>query len=387
MSIPSLGFRFVTRILTPFSILIPALAFAWAGDRPVLSALVQGKAKIIGWNGYVQPAEPGRVLEVGEVIETDESASALLTYPDGSRALLGPGTRFEVKAKIEGVETNELTKGSVRGIIKKRDQKNVRHHYLFKNRAAVMGVRGTDFVMSFDGVNSDTRVLEGLVEVAGDEKMLAEGSGAPVKGGEWLANAPSAPFPTSSAVQTFDPNAYGRELDGRRMTPETYGLDPRNPFAGEPESEFNSRIQETHFSRFRIGASYLFQRNTLGWDYTGQLSWNPQIRILNRLGLVGYLAAFPLRLGEPRRWVLCSRIGFGGRVSLSRGIAAEAGVGHESWGPYTNSGPFFFGNLILGASARSAPIRGLVLGMTYYDRKGSVWDPTAVYHVGIEFGR
>ncbi len=364
---------------------VPFLAHGWAGDRPVLSALVKGKAKIIGWNGYVQNAEPGRVLEVGEIIETDETASALLTYPDGSRALLGPGTRFEVKAKVDGIETNELSKGSVRGIIRKLDKKAVRHHYLFKNRAAVMGVRGTDFVMSFDGVNSDTRVLEGLVEVAGDEKVLAQGAGAALKGGEWLANASGAELPSTS-VQTFDPSSFGRELDNKRMTPETYGLDPRNPFAGEPESEFDNRIQETHYSRFRIGASYVFQRNTLGWDYTGQLSWNPQVRLMNRLGLVGYLAGFPLRLGEPRRWVLCTRVGLGGRLSLTRGIAAEAGVGHENWGQYTNSGPFYFAHLILGASARSAPIRGLVLGMTFYDRKGSVWDPTAVYHVGIEFG-
>lgn len=364
---------------------VPFLAHGWAGDRPVLSALVKGKAKIIGWNGYVQPADPGRVLEVGEIIETDETASALLTYPDGSRALLGPGTRFEVKAKVDGIETNELSKGSVRGIIRKLDKKAVRHHYLFKNRAAVMGVRGTDFVMSFDGVNSDTRVLEGLVEVAGDESTLARGAGAPVQGGEWLANASGSGFP-EAAVRSFDPSSYERELDSKRMTPETYGLDPRNPFAGEPESELDSRIQETRISRFRIGASYVFQRSTLGWDYTGQLSWNPQVRLMNRLGLVGHLAGFPLRLGEPRRWVLCTRIGFGGRVSLSRGIAAEAGVGHESWGQYTNAGPFYFAHLILGASARSAPIRGLVLGMTYYDRKGAVWDPTAVYHVGIEFG-
>jgi hypothetical protein len=375
-------------ILTGFFLLQELLldpAHGWAGDRPVLSALVKGKAKIIGWNGYVQNAEPGRVLEVGEIIETDETASALLTYPDGSRALLGPGTKFEVKAKIDGVETNELSKGSVRGIIRKLDRKAVRHHYLFKNRAAVMGVRGTDFVMSFDGVNSDTRVLEGLVEVAGDEGTLAKGAGAPVKGGEWLANAPSTGMP-GAAVKSFEPTEYERELDGKRMTPETFGLDPKNPFAGDPESDLETRIQETHLSRFRLGASYIFQRNTLGWDYTAQLSWNPQVRLMNRLGLVGYLAGFPLRLGSPRQWVLCTRVGLGGRVSLTRGLSAEAGVGHESWGKYTNAGPFYFAHLILGASPRSAPIRGLVLGMSFYDRKGAVPDPTAAYYVGIEFG-
>ncbi len=350
----------------------------------MLSALVKGKAKIIGWNGYIQGAEPGRVLEVGEIIETDESASALLTYPDGSRALLGPGTRFEVKAKIEGVETNELTKGSVRGIIKKTDRKNIRHHYLFRNRAAVMGVRGTDFVMSFDGVKSDTRVLEGLVEVAGDENSLARGAGAPVKGGEWLASSPELDTPSTS-VQTFDPNLYSRELDGRSMSPETYGLDPNHPFDGDPESWGITRIQETRWARFRIASSYLFQKNTVGWNYTGEVSWNPQVRVLNRLGLVGQLTVFPLRLGEPRRWVLCRRAGLGARLSLNSVIAGEAGGGIENWDRYTNEGPFAFANLILGASNPRSPVRALVLGMSYYNRKGAVPDPTVVYRVGLEF--
>jgi hypothetical protein len=368
-----------------FGVAVPGPVFGWAGDRPVLSAIVEGEAKIIGWNGYVEKAVRGRVLEVGEIIETGSKTSALLTYPDGSRAMLGPGTRFEVKAKnTEGVETNELTQGSVRGLIKKTEKKGLRHHYLFRTRSAVMGVRGTDFVMSTDGASTDTRVIEGLVEVASDESTLGKGAGSAVKGGEWLASSTSN-FGTPSMARTFDTKSYEVELDTRRMTPETYGLDRRNPFAGDPELEDTVRIQETRYSRFRIAAGYLFQKNTIGWDYTGEFSWNPQVRLFNRLGLVGQLTLFPLRLGEPRRWVLCRRAGLGGRVSLNSVIAAEAGGGIENWGQFTNEGPFAFANLILGASNPRSPVRALVLGMSYYNRKGSVPDPTAVYRVGLEF--
>lgn len=372
-----------------FHLLTPVSSSGWAGDRPVLSAVTQGKAKIIGWNGYEQEATPGRVLEVGEIIETDKTTSALLTYPDGSRAMLGPGTRFEVKAKIDGVENNELTQGSVRGIIRKNEKKGSRHHYIFRNRAAVMGVRGTDFVMSFDGANSDTRVLEGLVEVAGDETTLGKGIGAPVAAGQSLARATlaSAGMPSAGSVQSYDLKALEQDLRRRQMTPETYGLDPRNPLAGGAEVEQEDRVQETRLGRFRLGANYIFQKNTIGWDYSGQISWNPQIRLMNRLGLVGYAAVFPLRLGNPREWVACTRLGMGGRISLSHALAAEAGAGYEDWGRYTNGGPFYFAHLVLSASAASRPLAALVLGMTYYDRKGAVSDPTAVYHFGIEFGR
>jgi hypothetical protein len=365
--------------LSILSVLILSLnAQAWSGDRPQITAIKGDGAKVTGWTGDQRTAKEGETLELGEVIETDKKTTVLLTYPDASRAILSPNSKFEVKAKENGAEVNDLSKGSVRGIINKNKTTN-RHNYIFKNKAAVMGVRGTDFVMSFDGVaNSDVHVIEGLVDLATDSKNLVSGSFSPLKAGEFMGSGTRG----LSQASSFDSKKFAKDLESKEMSVSSYGIDPNRVFE-LPEKKYP--FQDAAFWRFRVGGHYIFQSKSKGWSYTGIVSWNPRFLLNERWALIADAGIFPLRLGTANEWILAYRAGAGLSWGWGQHLSIEGGLGREDWGNYTLAGFEYFANIRYKLN-ESVRIKGIVIGFNYYDRPTFPYDPALNYHASLEFG-
>ena len=354
-----------------------------AGPLPTITTIQGPEARIEDPQGKQVPAKVGDPLKPTEKLVTNPDTSVLLTYPDGSRALIGKGSTFQVPEPEAGVTVSEVSRGSVRAIVRKRTlPPGAKYHYLFRTRAAVMGVRGTDLVMSTgEGGAAEARIIEGLVDMAENESRLKEGAVKPLKTGQYLTSSDKG----LSEPADFEVAPYVKALDERQMGLTTYRLNPKAPFASNLEP-FTS--QETSFSRFRLGAIHVRQLTDGGYDYSAHLAYTPRLKISRFLALTLDASLFPLKLGEPRKWTLAYRVGGGLRFNLGPRFSIETGAGREQWGSFTQNGMSYFGNFSWNLRGRSL-IRAIVFGLSHYDRpaKGSdPKNPSVSATTGLEFG-
>ena len=114
---------------------------------------VQGKAQIISADGGARrDPTAGVALNVGERVRTGADSGASLTLRDGSELVLGANTavllpRFEYdSATQEGHVLLDFLGGQLRilsGLIAKNKNDNMK----IKTPTALVGVRGTDFIL------------------------------------------------------------------------------------------------------------------------------------------------------------------------------------------------------------------------------------------------
>ena len=129
-------------------------------------------------------AAVGSKLENGEIIRTRDKSTARLVYPNGDSLSVGESSSFRImwqaSAPVARTEI-DVEYGKLRGLIKKGGP---RSRLFVRTRTAVMGVRGTDWVLEDSGTldqGSRFMVLNGEVAV----NTLAEPERSlPVKAGE-----------------------------------------------------------------------------------------------------------------------------------------------------------------------------------------------------------
>lgn len=111
------------------------------------------------------------------------------------------------------MQPNALHSGQARGsIVKlKLKEQQSKPRFLIRTKAAVMGVRGTEFVIAVDSTGMTTQVhtLEGMVDVAANETALMSGSGVSVPSGHFIEATGSGGV---SPVQIFDQAGFEQSL-------------------------------------------------------------------------------------------------------------------------------------------------------------------------------
>jgi hypothetical protein len=169
---------------------------------------VSNGASVIAVNGFVDvkfkdkerfvSLEEGMMLAVGDTIETDTEGEAELRLADKSILKIGPSSRVLIKelGTLEvtrvSVTTFELIKGKIRAIVSPLI--NEKSRFTIETTNATVGVRGTDFVESFDPDTESTYVI-GLddcvslsfrnapgsspVSICGTEELTVKGREAP----------------------------------------------------------------------------------------------------------------------------------------------------------------------------------------------------------------
>ncbi len=150
---------------------------------------------------------PGSEIKVGEKIKTGPHFSAVIRYSDGSQIILTPHSDFTLEEQTHETQWNRLRAGKVRGIITKtKIPSSSKPKFMIRNKAAVLGVRGTDFVMSITPGAQGTQIhtLEGSVEVAQNEVALFNGKGTLVPEGQTVESTPKG----ISQPHSFDQNQF-----------------------------------------------------------------------------------------------------------------------------------------------------------------------------------
>ncbi len=116
------------------------------------------------------PIQIGSVINYGDVIETKAKSFVKIKFPDKSSYILGPNSKLSItKQTPDSPKILNLLEGRIKGLVMKGQSKpSGYHHKVFvKTRSAILGVRGTEFVTSYNGKNHITSniTLKGEVDL------------------------------------------------------------------------------------------------------------------------------------------------------------------------------------------------------------------------------
>jgi hypothetical protein len=137
----------------------------WAGPKAALVKVVRGSVQSV-MAGKSVGLKVDDWLEEGATVKTAEKSFVKLIFLDKSSMNLGPSSEMKIESysnKEAGVI--EVVKGKVRSqVTKDYLQMEPNKSKLFlKTSNAVMGVRGTDFMVTTNGKNTATVLFEGEV--------------------------------------------------------------------------------------------------------------------------------------------------------------------------------------------------------------------------------
>ena len=119
----------------------------------------------------------------GDTVKTGSDARAKIEMADGNEINLSPESQLLIEQYERNAANTEkkvllnVLYGKIRSNVKEKYEDNDNSHYRVKTKSAVAGVRGTEFLTSFNRVNNQTRVVtfEGEVAVGvGDIGILEE---------------------------------------------------------------------------------------------------------------------------------------------------------------------------------------------------------------------
>lgn len=161
-------------LLWALSLLFCVEAFAQAEVAVV--KMLRGDASMVTAQGTVKLAADQKVL-LGSTVTTGEKSFVRLVFVDKSLMNIGPNSEMKIE-QFGGGEAGVIgmVKGKLRSQVSKdylQQQDQSKSKLLIKTSNAVMGVRGTDFQISTNGVSTNVVLFEGLVLFNHFENALA----------------------------------------------------------------------------------------------------------------------------------------------------------------------------------------------------------------------
>jgi hypothetical protein len=150
-------------------VILPAAALPVRGDEVGTVAAVAGSAEI-GRDGVWAAAAPGTAVAVGDHLRTGRPGRLRVVFRDDSVLTLDEGCTLVVDEQVFDPAAAKSLFGLLEGTIKAAVSEYygaAGSSYEVKTATAVAGVRGTEFVMSYDPVTRATEVVgvRGVVTV------------------------------------------------------------------------------------------------------------------------------------------------------------------------------------------------------------------------------
>lgn len=144
-------------------LLLLTTSLAWAQSKVAQVKMLRGEASIKEGGKLVQD----QWVSSGVVIVTSEKSFVRLMFIDKSQMNIGPNSEMKIE-QFGGGDAGviDLVKGKIRSQVSKDylQQKDKDKSKIFiKTPNAVMGIRGTDFLISTNGVNTSAVLFEGEV--------------------------------------------------------------------------------------------------------------------------------------------------------------------------------------------------------------------------------
>jgi len=138
---------------------------AWAAAAQEAATVIAVTGTVeIGRAAAWRPAAVGDVVEVGDQLRTGRPGRVSLAFRDQSTIVLSDGSLFTIDestfAPKEGAIRSylRLVKGKVRALVSQY-YKDPLATYQIETATAVSGVRGTDFIVTYDSAANSTEVI------------------------------------------------------------------------------------------------------------------------------------------------------------------------------------------------------------------------------------
>lgn len=397
------------KLLGLISLGLSASAYAAAPIQLAKIASIEGAKTALLQNGItLRDANAGEMVKIGERIRTDAKTKVTLAYPDGSSIVVYPNSDLEIEKPKDGVQSNQLRGGDVQGSVEKvpltKGGSQPKVKFIIRTRTAVMGVRGTEFVVGYNAITglSSFHTLAGTVEVASSPAQLMGGSGVAVGGGQFV-NATATGI---SGVQAFSPSTFMANLeaaagsaaagaavdlagnaalsslssvvpDGRSQSAAPPAPPPKLPPPPAPAplppavAEKNAADAEKerpsiHLVSFSIAAfmsenpklqSEILANGLPATRYTAlQVHWTPSVPlpVMDFIYLRGSVGATVFEHGSLNNGFLVHDYQLLAGTTLLNPLFVEAGGGHQAWRTEDIKGGVVSGNagLILSPSGR-----------------------------------
>lgn len=169
-----------------FSVLLPSFSHAGV-DEPFLES-VDGRDFVrLERGGESLEMYPGDYLEVGDVIDSGNGGCRIV-LPGLSEISVSENTKVQWLGSVSGAPQFNVSEGMIWARVVKSDPAptpppaygetpNDKFKFTLRTRAAVLGVRGTEFTVLYRNDKSEFSTLEGEVTIAKDEASLRTGKG------------------------------------------------------------------------------------------------------------------------------------------------------------------------------------------------------------------
>lgn len=141
------------------------------GESPkvAVASIIRGEVDLLIMGKTIRLKKDDWVKE-GSVVKTADKSFVKLIFIDKSQMNIGPNTEMKI-AKFNGNDSGiiDLVKGKIRSQVTKdylQMKDKDRSKIFVKTPNAVMGIRGTDFMISTNGINTSAVLFEGSVVFA-----------------------------------------------------------------------------------------------------------------------------------------------------------------------------------------------------------------------------
>lgn len=373
-------------------------------------------------DGKSHELKKGTALKAGDEVRVPAKVATTLRMKDGSFLLLGQSTSVRVTESENAEHSVELNTGMVRGVFKKVQTKDApkKLRMSIRSRAAVLGVRGTDFIVSATGEAMETHTLQGTVEVASSEAEIVAGTGTQVKAGEFV----QASSQGVSAPASFDRAEFmeglGKDQPALKFEPAAPAEEPKPeekptsetaappeavalPVASadkKPDGPYDSAIFlfDAHYDSYS-------RPEPIGLSGLG-VAWMPSLGITNKLRIrlsLGFTQLENSGEKDDSRKIKISSIDIKAllAVRLGRNFILEVGPTYRKWGSYGSASGgelnlayqfnrqllFFFDRLIIGVGMVKEPVAlASPLDIFGVPLPATTGDLSPLVRVGIGFG-
>lgn len=234
---------------TLFVVLLLISSTAFAQSKVAVIKMIRGEATM-SENGKTLQLKAEQWIPSGVIVKTGEKSFVRLVFIDKSVMNIGPSSEMKIE-QFGGGDAGviDLVKGKIRSQVSKDylQQKDKDKSKMFiKTPNAVMGIRGTDFMISTNGINSSAVLFEGEVvfnkvanaamrEFSTNALEAAVDRGVRIFPGEFSVVEANRPNPTVPAVlnvqqiekleknqdfsQDRGPSDQGAQASGKSVVP------------------------------------------------------------------------------------------------------------------------------------------------------------------------
>ena len=129
-----------------------------------------GRVWVVDFRGQKQMAQKGMKVYEGETLITDKASKVRIMFKDSNQVNLSPDshlvlTHYKVWKKTKGNVLMDLIKGRVRSRVNQKYKGTETSRFTVKTKSAVAGVRGTDFVVTYE---EGSKVITKVETLTGD---------------------------------------------------------------------------------------------------------------------------------------------------------------------------------------------------------------------------